>query len=235
MCRMIAAPSGIRGDCILDAFVRMAQGMNMVHEFNPRLGMFLHGDGWGCSFLSEGRLVAYRSVQPCWEDRMLDSFRGRTLIALHARRATCGRPDDTRNIHPFAAEALGESWHFMHNGTVRDSLPTSSEPAGDTDSEKYFLHVVDSARASGLSVSSVESALESIRNYTCLNAFLYSRSEMYVIARAATPSTYYTLHYAGGAADGVYCSEPLSEISRDWRPLNNRVVKHDLRFGRHPG
>ncbi len=226
---MIAAPSGIQGSLVLDAFVRMAQGMNMVHEFNPRLGTFAHGDGWGCSLISDGRLIRYNSVLPCWEDPLLDTFRDKTLVALHARRATCGRSDDARNSHPFVAEVFGESWHFMHNGTVRDALPVSIEPTGDTDSERYFLYLLDSIRAHGSSVQGIESAVQSIEAYTCLNAFLYSRSEMYVIARAASPLTYYKLHHAKESRKDIYSSEPLLEISHAWAPFGNQVLRHSLR------
>ena len=46
MCRMIAAPSGILGEGIIEPFVRMARGKNALHEHNTTLGEFQHPDGW---------------------------------------------------------------------------------------------------------------------------------------------------------------------------------------------
>lgn len=226
MCRMIAAPQGVHGNLVLDAFVRMARGLNTVHEFNPRLGTFAHGDGWGCSFVSEGRLLRYVSLLPCWVDPALDTFRGKMLFALHARRATEGSTGDSRNSHPFSRGVLGQTWHFMHNGTVRDVLSISMKPKGATDSERYFLYLLDSIRATGESVQGVENAVRSMADYTCLNAFLYSRDEMYVVAKSSDPSAYYTLHQAAESHGSVYSSEPLPEISDKWIPLDNVVIKH---------
>ena len=66
MCRMIAAPSGILGEGIIEPFVRMARGKNALHKHNMALGEFQHPAGWASCTRREDRSKSYRSVRSCW-------------------------------------------------------------------------------------------------------------------------------------------------------------------------
>jgi len=139
MCRMIAAPLGISGDRIVEPFVRMARGKNALHEHNTTLGEFRHPDGWVFLYKEKGSFESYRSVRSCWEDNDLARFKERTIILMHARRASRGQIN-LGNVHPFTLEHNGKSWYFCHNGTI-DDLAIAGY-AGETDSERYFLFLL---------------------------------------------------------------------------------------------
>ena len=112
-------------------------------EHNTTLGEFNHPDGWGAVYKEKGSFESYRSVHPCWEDNDLARLKERTIILMHARRASRGQVS-LRNVHPFTLEHNGKSWYFCHNGTIDDLAIAGC--ARETDSERYFrflLHYLD--------------------------------------------------------------------------------------------
>jgi len=120
MCRMIAAPFGIKGGMLIEPFVRMARGENALHEHNQSLGRFRHGDGWGVVYEEGKTYHSYRSLKPCWDDPTLEQLRDRTILLLHARRASRGNVT-LENVHPFQHTHNAQTWYFCHNGTIKDT------------------------------------------------------------------------------------------------------------------
>lgn len=225
MCRMIAAPFGIQGRRIIEPFVRMARGENAVHEHNTTHGEFQHPHGWGTVYIERGKIETYRSARPCWEDEELKQFYDRTIIILHARRASRGGVS-MDNVHPFHLTHNGRSWYFCHNGTIDDK--TIAQYGGETDSERYLGHLLsqlDNERP----IESIETAVNTLHNYTSLNAFLTDGNHFYTINRYTTSPRYYTLYFHQDADGPIISSEPLLDIAPTWEPLKNgRIIAYEV-------
>lgn len=222
MCRMIAAPFGVKGETLIEPFVRMAQGENALHEHNRTLGEFRHGDGWGVVYAEGGTYHSYRSLKPCWDDPTLEQLRDRTILLLHARRASRGNVT-LENVHPFQHTHNAQTWYFCHNGTIKDHMEQSPEMKGDTDSERYF-HLLLNHLNESHSVASIDRTLSSLKSYTSLNAFLLNENRFYAINRFSKSPLYYTLYFHQGEEDSLLSSEPLLDVALDWNPLANRTV-----------
>lgn len=224
MCRMIVAPGGVPGELLLPAFRRMAQGRNDLNEVNTEPGAVSHGDGWGAVFLEQGKLARLRSLVPCWEDSELAVLEGKTVLALHARRASRGSTLDIENVHPFERETDAGAFYFGHNGTVRDPLTVGRSLAGETDSERYFVFLVEALVRAGLEERALIEAVDALQDYTALNAFLLREGCAWIIARARRPARYYTLHWASTRWGPVVASEPLADVACAWTPIESGAI-----------
>jgi len=214
---MIAAPFGIDGEKVIIPFSRMAQGKNILHEHNKRLGQFNHPHGWGAIYEEGGKLRACRRLAPFWDDPEIARLRGKKVFLLHARRASRGEITGA-NVHPFTATHEGKTFYFCHNGTIDD--PVLDAYSSESDSERYFHYLLSRFDCSR-PVESLKEATEAICNYTSLNAFLLSETLFCVINRYLKSPRYYTLYKAEGP---IISSEPLLELSSDWAPLGNGTV-----------
>lgn len=220
MCRMIAAPCGVRGDRIIESFVRMARGENALHEHNTTFGKFQHPDGWGNVYKAGKAYKAHRSARPCWKDKGLEGLKDRSLILVHARRASRGEVS-LANVHPFNVKHNGKSWYFCHNGTIDD--PAVADYNGGTDSERYFRFLLDHLDMNDPLVS-IGVALKQLQDYTSLNAFLTDGDQFYVINRYSTSPRYYTLYLHQSEHGPIISSEPLPDVATDWEPLKNGQI-----------
>ncbi|MDD5219161.1 MAG: class II glutamine amidotransferase [Candidatus Bipolaricaulis sp.] len=218
MCRMLVAPRGLPGHAVLDPFRAMARGRNSRREHDHGWD---HPDGWGIVYEEKGRLRAYRSAQPCWEDSTLDAFRGARVFLLHARRATNGTVS-AENAHPFCREVRGRTWFFSHNGTVHDPLvvPDGEGHAATTDSHRLFLRLA-AEDLSGDPAAALRSVYGSLARYTSLNTFLLEQKELWAVCRWAKDEAYYTLHVGEVGEGPVVSSEPLPELSAAWTRIPN--------------
>ena len=76
----------------------------------------------------------------------------RTYIA-HVRHKTMGGEPTHADTHPFAREMGGREYCFAHNGTLTGpawDLPLGHHrPLGDTDSERFFCHLLREIGARG--------------------------------------------------------------------------------------
>lgn len=116
------------------------------HEFRPRAAE--NREGWGIAWWSDGVPSLLKEPRPANESeaaaRLADEHPASEVFIVHVRAATVGAPS-IENTHPFRASALGRDWVFAHNGTVRELArldPGRFEPAGDTDSERAFHHLL---------------------------------------------------------------------------------------------
>jgi predicted glutamine amidotransferase len=234
MCRMIAAPLGVSGHLLIDAFMRMARGHNALNELNPSHGAWTHSEGWGAVFERAGRLEVLRSVNAVWEDPDLETLRDRRVFLLHARKASSGAVALT-NTHPFEYEIEGARWFFCHNGTVRDPLPTPSTllKSTSTDSEKIF-HMLLPEVAEGRVLDGMCDTYGSVRNFTCLNSFLLGAKEFWAASLYSENPDYYTLSFVTTPNGPIFSSEELSEFAGMWTVIpNGHAVRVDLATGRN--
>jgi len=224
MCRMIAAPRGISGEKIVEPFVRMARGENALHEHNTVLGEFQHPDGWGAVYETEGSYESYRNAHPCWEDNGIKGLKDRKIIILHARRASRGTVT-LANVHPFSLEHNGKPWYFCHNGTIDDQAIAGYN--GGTDSERYFRFLLYHLNISD-PLASIKAAVNTLHEYSSLNAFLTDGDHLYVINRHTRTPRYYTPYLHQGSDGPIIASEPLLDVATDWEPLaNGQIIAYE--------
>lgn len=164
----------------------------------------LHRDGWGMAWLAghradpgalgaqhEGALAARRSLVPACDDPDFDELARSALGSaglVHLRWATAGYDVSPGNTHPF----LAGGWAFVHQGSIPDperleALLTpewSGRLRGTTDSERYFLYLLQCATESGDVVTGARRAVGDIVRLcgpTSLNAMLLSTSSLVVV------------------------------------------------------
>ena len=221
MCRMMAAPSGIPGQFVSDAFLRMARGENALNERNTSLGLVQHGDGWGAVLEAGERTIRVRSPRPCWDDPAFAQVRSASVRLLHARLASSAGRSEV-HAHPFSIEIGGETWTFCHNGTIRD-LP--DDGSGATDSERFFRRMAPML-ASEDPVTAFEAAAAPLRDVTSLNSLLLGPTGLWAFCVWTDPTyrAYYTLAWAETPGGVVVASEPLADLDADWIPMENGSV-----------
>jgi glutamine amidotransferase len=134
------------------------------NEFRPRAEE--NREGWGIAWWENDRPHVLKEPVPADESdaaaKLAKEHPASTMFIVHVRAATIGEPT-LENTHPFQAEALGREWVFAHNGTVQElsRLDTGTyEPAGDTDSERSFHHLLTRLGRLGARASEDEIAAE---------------------------------------------------------------------------
>ena len=108
-----------------------------------------HPHGWGLMRENRGREVFREPVRACDSSLlaavMEDMIPQKTALA-HIRFATVGSIDEN-NCHPFTgSDNSGREWTLIHNGTIFNSRHNhryAAAQAGDTDSERFFLSLLD--------------------------------------------------------------------------------------------
>lgn len=233
----------------------------------------LHRDGWGMAWLEgderagappdrscpqrEGKMAAWRSLVPAEKDPDFDDL-GRAALGsaglVHLRWATLGLDVSVSNTHPF----LADGWAFIHQGSIPhpERVEALLAPAwsgrlrGETDSERYFLYVLQCAAETGGLVAGARRAVGDILRLsgpTSLNAMFLSGSELVVIHGTAglrAPvedmmdvvggvgeipaehvSNYFTLRYRLGSHSVAVVSSGLG-AGQGWTDLPDECVAH---------
>ena len=141
--------------------------------------------------LGEGRLRARHSVLPAHEDPAFDALAERSLGRagfVHLRWATSGLAVAESNTHPF----LASGWAFAHQGSIPspERLDALLAPGwlcrrqGTTDSERYFLYLLQCVEREGDLVGGIRQAVNDIValcGVASLNAVLLSSSSLVVV------------------------------------------------------
>jgi predicted glutamine amidotransferase len=168
----------------------------------------IHCDGWGITDKS-GEVVkeADCAVKNPNFMEVIKSNKSDGAL-LHLRWATSGLPVNKANAHPFH---FGK-YSFTHNGSINP--PTAldqfiaprylQEAVGNTDSERYFLLVIQKIEELGL-VPGIKAAVKIIKentSFSSINAMLLSPSKLIVITEHDNQKRpdfggedYYDLHY----------------------------------------
>jgi glutamine amidotransferase len=109
-----------------------------------------HPHGWGLACMDRNAVsVEKEPIQATkshyLKARLSSPIRVRTGFA-HIRYATIGNVE-YENCHPYTKkDRSGRQWTMVHNGTIFDFAPLSKyvkTQAGDTDSERILLYLVD--------------------------------------------------------------------------------------------
>lgn len=123
-------------------------------DISEHLGTFFshsvkHPHGWGLMRENGGREVFREPVRACDSSLltavMEDMMPQKTALA-HIRFATVGSIDEN-NCHPFTgSDNSGREWTLIHNGTIfngKHNHRYAAVQTGDTDSERFFLSMLD--------------------------------------------------------------------------------------------
>jgi predicted glutamine amidotransferase len=130
-----------------------------LREFGPRCNE--NPDGWGLGWYPDRSLALVKEPLKWTSSRQARFFENEAtlssrLFLAHVREKTMGGVPTHADTHPFAREMGGRDYCFAHNGTLDGpawDLPLGQyHPLGDTDSERFFCHLLHkiSERGSGL-------------------------------------------------------------------------------------
>jgi glutamine amidotransferase len=105
--------------------------------------------GWGMMYENGSRVILKEPVSASESSflyDMIDSLSPLKTALAHIRFATVGSINEL-NCHPFTGtDNSGREWTLIHNGTIfnnRHIHRYSAAQAGDTDSERFFLSLLD--------------------------------------------------------------------------------------------
>ena len=139
MCQLLAMNSS-KPAALGFSFTGFAERGGRTGEHKDGWGIAIHGDG-GCRLITD-HLASVDS--PLAAELKRQPLKARNIVA-HIRKATRGRVA-LENSHPFTRTLWGQTWSFAHNGDLGRfaAPPAAYRPAGDTDSEMAFCHLLSS-------------------------------------------------------------------------------------------
>jgi len=227
MCRMLAC---LTADGLPDGLVTRFQRLSHEGMVPPRAAPG-HVSGWGAYASNfETTTLHYRSSKDAYDDPSFQAISeavgrisGPRALMFHLRKASVGAKRVV-NSHPFVVGGRA----FMHNGSVKglaNSISTSREPLGQTDSEVYFLMLLDSLEGRRVrdAVRETISRLEHM-DYTSLTFVMQDGPSIYAYRHFGRYGDYYTLYYSQERDSVIFCSEPL--LGLRWKLIGNRELVH---------
>nr|WP_229417164.1 class II glutamine amidotransferase [Massilia sp. Root418] len=166
-----------------------------------------HRDGWGIAFHTARGCRLFAEQRASIESPLAEQIKRRRIkasnVVAHIRKATQGRVA-LENSHPFTRELWGRTWSFAHNGDLKGFFPDAGAgafaPAGDTDSERAFCHLL-----SGLA--------DRFRTAPSRRALYVAVSEL--SAEIAVHGTFNFL-LSNGETLFAHCSTQLHYVARTW-------------------
>ena len=229
MCRMLIATGNVDLNPLFEGLIEMARDQTMLHENNSEkgLGSWTNPDGWGIAFLQNGEWNIHKSLQPIFEDPLVEQFRNlnTTLAIIHARYGSVGNKS-MANTHPFQKN----EFVFCHNGTIEEAIPFSPEftPRGSTDSEQLFYSILTNLQTAK-ATEAIKTALQSLNNNTSSN-FIFSNKEVSFIAiRKGSHKKYLQMSLGRTEEMVVVSSEIIPQLQEIiWEPLedNQTIALH---------
>jgi predicted glutamine amidotransferase len=149
-------------------------------------------DGWGMAAWNGDRLRVERSLISAGDDPRFLELAQQPLGDIgivHLRAATPPLEINDVNSHPFV---LGDLM-MAHNGaifpqeTLDDILPAGSShtPRGDTDSERYFLAIIEHIERGATPIEAIRRTVSHILSRfqpSCLNAFFVTPETLYAVS-----------------------------------------------------
>ncbi|HVP22922.1 MAG TPA: class II glutamine amidotransferase [Conexivisphaerales archaeon] len=226
MCRMLAfVTSDGAPDGTFEDFRRLSHTGKVTPNSPPG-----HTSGWGV-FSTDfvGSALHYRSARDAWDDpsfvkvvEVAEEPGPRSVLA-HLRKASIGKPRP-ENSHPFVVDGRA----FMHNGSIRglrSAFRASRRPEGGTDSERFFLLLLDEMgrRPVPEAIRSTVTSLERL-DYSSLTFVLQDGRSLYAYRQCRKLEGYYTLYYAQNKGSVIFSSEPLGSLR--WRAMGNGELVH---------
>lgn len=214
----------------------------------------VHSHGWGAAWIpGPGEVQVHRSTVEASKDPDFLAFAHSTTASsavVHIRFATPGMGYAIEDSHPFQEG----SWTLAHNGAI---LPVEligalmrpgsrRRPVGRTDSERYFMALLDAMELDGLSLpGAAQSVLVRMAEVgldaLSLNAMLLEPSALHVISChhpvlqpvgfqlwperfGATPPPYFDVWFTAVRGLVVVASSGIIEHNPDWRLLEPACV-----------
>lgn len=217
-------------------------------------------DGWGLAWREKESFLLVKEPRPAFRSTLFEDL-GATLrsglVIAHVRKARHPPVNTMGNTHPFRSECCGKEWVFAHNGLVpeivgmeQENLHAVCRPAGETDSEYAFCHLLSHlARdfnaqpgGAGNSLATLATASELVASLGKFN-FLMSEGERLI---AYGHDHLYHLEQTNGTTSSVMiATEPLSG-GAGWTPfaagelriyrlgkLAGRLITRPHQTGRH--
>jgi predicted glutamine amidotransferase len=120
-----------------------------LREFAPRGEE--NPDGWGLGWYPDRSLALVKEPLKWASSRLAgflaaDAGLSSPIYLAHVRHKTMGGQPTHADTHPFHRERAGRDYCFAHNGTIDGpawDLPLGRHrPLGETDSERYFCHLL---------------------------------------------------------------------------------------------
>ena len=226
MCRMLACltteglPEGM-----LTQFRRLAHDGKVPPNAAPG-----HVSGWGI-FASDfgGSTLHYRSDKDASDDpsymrlgEVVGNLSGARALMVHLRKASVGAPR-AANSHPFSVDGRA----FMHNGSIRGlsrAFSAKRQPIGQTDSEKFFLMLLDDLGDTGLPETLIQILPKLMKlDYSSLNFVLLDGQSLYAYRHFGRHGDYYTLYCGQTRRSVLFSSEPLTPRVQ-WHPMRDREL-----------
>lgn len=219
----------------------------------------VHGHGWGTARLDpdSGELTTHHSVKAARDDpdfRSIADIPARVGL-FHLRWATPGLDQNLANTHPFVRDGSA----MIHNGAIGplDRLPllrrpdSESVPAGTTDSEQFFLAVLDEVDRTSSAPADITTAIETISDRAVdadltaasLNSLIIGRHGLAALnwhdatnvppidADDPTSPPYYDLRHRRGDGLDVVASSGFVSDPQSWALLPNASLL-TVDFGR---
>ncbi|PWB49179.1 MAG: hypothetical protein C3F18_10110 [Nitrosomonadales bacterium] len=201
-------------------------------------------DGWGLAWLEGGRFQLAKEPLPACRSALFENL-GATLrsslMVAHVRKARHPPVNTMGNTHPFRSLCCGKEWVFAHNGLVpeivgmeQENLHAVCRPAGETDSEYAFCHLLShlardfnvQPSGAGSSLATLATASELVASLGKFN-FLMSEGE-HLIAYGHD-----RLHHLERDGQILVATEPLTGDA-GWIPFAAGELRI-YRFGKLAG
>ena len=133
--------------------------------------------GWGMMYENGGRIILKEPVsaeKSSFLSDMIDSLFPQKNLLAHIRFATVGSVNES-NCHPFTGSDIsGREWTLIHNGTIfngKHNHRYAAVQSGDTDSERFFLSLLDHMNENiSKSIPNERERFEIINNFIVENA-----------------------------------------------------------------
>jgi glutamine amidotransferase len=133
---------------------RPVSARRLLHALKKRGGETADNpDGWGIAFLCGDRFTLHKEPLPAARSHGFIELAASVhtdLLIGHVRKARLPRVNTLANTHPFLHTCCGREWVFAHNGLVPEAIELAHRdphppctPAGETDSEHAFCHLLE--------------------------------------------------------------------------------------------
>lgn len=180
-------------------------------------------DGWGVAHWSGAQAALEKSPEPAHRSARLQQLAqeiASPLVLAHVRKATHPAAPGPLNTHPFAHDCCDREWVFAHNGMVPaivgQPCAYSCRPAGETDSEFAFCHLL-AGIVDAYDVAALEPWLGRLAQVATRIAALGKFNFLLSDGRVLLAYGHDRLHYAERPGLALVATEPLDDGA--WRPF----------------
>ncbi|MGQ4891431.1 MAG: class II glutamine amidotransferase [Candidatus Njordarchaeia archaeon] len=160
--------------------------------------------GWGFFFDDGKNKVIIKEPLPAWKSPFFLWFEEKDFdvtaytFILHVRKAVIGKIS-WFNTHPFMRNVGNKTYVFAHKGNVEKSISKVElkefKPMGETDSERFFLYLLEQIKNRSLpeSIEEIKDLVDNLAFENKLNFFLYDGEYLLVYDGSDDEPLYYYL------------------------------------------